>query len=96
MAKLEEVFGISTKPVQSYTEREQVDGKFRRSLLGDDHIVIYGSSKQGKTALRQKHIEDRKCAIVRCSPKSTTESIYQSILREAGAKIEISETKMLC
>ncbi len=93
MPKLEEVFGISSKPVLSYAERDQVDGEFVKALSGDRHIVIYGSSKQGKTALRQKHLPDNKCIIVRCGPKTTPETIYQSILRDAGVTIESLETR---
>jgi hypothetical protein len=57
----------------------------------DHHILIYGASKQGKTALRQKHVDEAKCEIYRCSPKTTQESIYQHILRKADIQIETSE-----
>jgi hypothetical protein len=92
MAKLEEVFGISSKPVLSYVSRPQVDGKFVTALASDRHIVIYGSSKQGKTSLRQKHVPEAECTIIRCSPKSSTESIYSAILRDTGIKIDTIET----
>lgn len=92
-AVLEEVFGISSKPVLSYVERAKVDGRFRDSLVSDRHIVIYGSSKQGKTALRQKHIPDERCTIVRCSPRSNVEQIYQAILRDMGIKITNVESR---
>jgi hypothetical protein len=52
---VESVFGIRARPVRSYVTRSQVDGAFEVGLKTDHHIVIYGSSKQGKTALRQKH-----------------------------------------
>jgi hypothetical protein len=92
MAILDDVFGISARPILSYTEREQVDGNFVRALSSDRHIVIYGSSKQGKTSLRQKHIEDAGCTIVRCGPRTTTEAIYQAILRGSGVTIDVMET----
>lgn len=90
----EQVFGIRTEPVLSYVERANVDGAFEHALKKTDHhIVVYGSSKQGKTALRQKHLDDRKdCAIVRPSPRTTIEGIYSSILRSADIKIETVET----
>lgn len=91
MARLEEVFGIATKPVLSYIERSDVDGSFVDAVGSDHHILIYGASKQGKTALRQKHVDEAKCEIYRCSPKTTPESIYQHILRKAGIQIESSE-----
>ena len=91
--KTEQVFGIRTEPVLSYVERANVDGAFEHALKTDHHIVVYGSSKQGKTALRQKHLDDRKdCAIVRPSPRTTIEGIYSSILRSADIKIETVET----
>ena len=93
MAKLEDVFGISIEPILSYISRPQVDGRFADALNHHHHIVIYGSSKQGKTALRQKHVKDDACTIVRCGPKMTTETIYQALLRDAGVRIKILETR---
>ena len=93
MASLDDVFGISVKPVLSYTERAEVDGLFRDALASDHHIVIYGSSKQGKTALRQKHVKDRECIVVGCGPRMTTAGIYQSVLRQIGVTIETVETE---
>jgi hypothetical protein len=94
VVQLDDVFGISVKPLLSYTERESVDDEFRSSLHGDKHIVIYGSSKQGKTALRQQHLEDDKCVIVSCSPKTTTDGIYRSVLRQSDIRIETFETNV--
>jgi hypothetical protein len=93
MPKLEQVFGISVKPVLSYIERPDVDGRFISAINGPHHIVIYGASKQGKTALRQKHLAEDRCITYRCGLKSLTSSIYQSILRDAGVKLEISDTR---
>lgn len=94
MSKVEEVFGISSKPVLSYVHREHVDGVFRDALNeSDKHVVVYGSSKQGKTALRNRHLNEGEVAVVHCSPASSRTNIYQSILRQAGVKIEVSETK---
>src|SRR4051812_39967971 len=93
MPLLEEVFGIRTKPVLSYTPRDQVDGRFRNALDSDHHIIIYGSSKQGKTALRQTHLPDAQCVIIRCSPKSSVEAIYTSLVRQAGVRITSFESQ---
>jgi hypothetical protein len=92
MPRLEEVFGISVQPVLSYVARPSVDDVFNQARGGDHHIVIYGSSKQGKTALRQKYIPARDCVVVRCGYNSTTQSIYQSILRQAGIRLDVFET----
>ena len=93
MAKLEEVFGISTRPVMSYIARPDVDGRFVNAVTSPHHIVVYGSSKQGKTALRQKHIEESKCEIYRCNPGTKPDVIYQFVLREAGVRIQTTETR---
>jgi hypothetical protein len=90
MATIEEVFGISIKPILSYIERGEVDGKFTAAITSDHHIVIYGSSKQGKTALREKHLSDDDSVVIRASPRQTVEAIYQSMLRQAGITIEVS------
>lgn len=49
--QVSEVFGVNKEMVLSYFTREFVDGKFEQELRGDKHIIIYGSSKQGKSAL---------------------------------------------
>jgi hypothetical protein len=91
--RLEDVFGIRTTPILSYTKRDQVDGRFGDALKSDHHVIIYGSSKQGKTALRQTHLSDKDCIIVRCGPKATVETIYSSIVRQAGVQITTFETE---
>ena len=92
MSKLEEVFGIRSHPVKSYVERSDVDARFRSAVSQDSHIVIYGSSKQGKTALRLKHIPEKSSVVCRGSPNMTTESIYRSVLRQSGIRLETTQT----
>lgn len=93
MPKTDEVFGIRTQLVLSYVVREDVDTRFKDALDSDHHILVYGSSKQGKTSLRQKHLNDRNCLIVRCGPRMSIETLYQSVLRQAGATIQTMETR---
>jgi hypothetical protein len=93
MANVEEVFGIRSKLVLSYLERPEVDQRFLEALKTDHHVVVYGSSKQGKTSLRQKHLKERECIIVRCSPRMSLLSLYQSIVRQSGARIQTIETQ---
>jgi len=92
MAHVEEVFGISLKPILSYVDRETVDGKFQQALKSDNHIVIYGSSKQGKTSLRTKHVKDDECSVINCGPRTTITSLYMSMLRQVGVKVQTTET----
>jgi hypothetical protein len=87
MAKLEEVFGVSAKPVLSYVERDDVDTRFQEALKSDKQIIVYGSSKQGKTALVSKYLPYEKHLLVSLTPKTTVLDIYQTILSNAGIRI---------
>lgn len=91
MPTLQEVFGIRKDPVLSYVERKGVDGVFGQALKTDKHIIVYGSSKQGKTALRQKHMP-KGVVVVRCGPNQDSMAIYSSVLRQVGIQIETFET----
>jgi hypothetical protein len=71
MAKLEEVFGVSAKPIRSYVERNDVDTRFREALESDKQIIVYGSSKQGKTALVSKYLPYDKNLPVSLTPKTS-------------------------
>jgi hypothetical protein len=92
MPRTDAVFGIRTKLVESYIERYAVDTKFREALESDHHVVVYGSSKQGKTSLRQKHLPSSRCLVIRCGPRMTIAGLYQSILRQAGVQLRTAET----
>ena len=50
------VFGVSTEPVLSYIEREEVDNKFLEAIQSGKQVIVYGSSKQGKTALVSRYL----------------------------------------
>lgn len=86
-----DVFGVSNDEIASYIEREDVDAKFLEGLERNKHIIVFGASKQGKTALTNKHISENDFIRVNCSPQSTPIDIYKSILRQLN--IEFEETK---
>jgi hypothetical protein len=88
MAKLAEVFGVSSDAVLSYIARAKIDGLFTSVLNEDKHVVVYGSSKQGKTALVSRYLPYDKNIVVRLSPSTNVEDIYSSILRQCGVEIE--------
>ncbi|PIC65915.1 hypothetical protein CSV78_15205 [Sporosarcina sp. P16a] len=90
---VKDVFGVKKERVLSYYNRENVDMKFEEELKGDKHIVIYGSSKQGKSALVQQHIPEENSITVGCSTAMTTKHIYASLLRQLGIKIISSKEK---
>lgn len=87
MAKLEEVFGVSAKPVRSYVERNEVDNRFRDAVASDKQIIVYGSSKQGKTALVSKYLPYDKNLLVSLTPKTTVLDIYHTVLASSGITI---------
>lgn len=87
MATLDQVFGVSSKPVLSYLERADVDERFRSAVQGDKQIVVYGASKQGKTALVSKHLPYDDHISVSLTPRTTVLDIYQAILSKAGVRI---------
>ena len=93
MAKLEEVFGVSAKPILSYVERDEVDTRFQEALSSDKQIIVYGSSKQGKTALVSKYLPYEANLLVSLTPKTTVLDIYHTILSDAGIRITIGASE---
>jgi hypothetical protein len=93
MAKLEEVFGVTSKQIRSYVEREDIDTRFREALTSGKQIVVYGSSKQGKTALVSKHLPYENHLLVSLTPKTQLIDIYSRILSSAGVKLVASTTE---
>jgi len=86
------VFGVSNDKVESYIQREEVDNKFLEGLGSNKHIIVYGASKQGKTALTNRHLEPKEFIRVDCAPNSTALDLYKSILRQEKIEFEISRT----
>ena len=84
---LKEVFGVSKDPVLSYYQRSSVDTSFTTALNEDKQIVVYGASKQGKTALVSRHLSPSQSIVVQLSPKAEVEDIYKTVLHEAGVQV---------
>ncbi|MNJ33492.1 hypothetical protein D3C77_281780 [compost metagenome] len=93
MTLLSDVFGVSAEPVLSYIARDNIDGLFTTVLEENKHIVVYGASKQGKTALVSRYLPYEDNVVVRLTPNSNVEDIYSSILRQCGVEIEIGSTE---
>lgn len=86
-----EVFGVSNSDVASYIERIDVDARFIEGLQRNKHIIVFGSSKQGKTALTNKHLKEKDFIRINCSPETKPIDVYKSILRQN--KMEFEEEK---
>ncbi|WP_273776784.1 hypothetical protein [Acinetobacter sp. GSS19] len=80
--KLSDVFGVRSKLVKSYIERLEVDNAFKEAITDGNEIVVYGSSKQGKTSLILNNLERDQYVKVECSPQTNRIDIYKSILRQ--------------
>jgi hypothetical protein len=89
----DEVFGISRDLPLNYVDRKNVDEKLIENLTREKHIVIYGSSKQGKTSLRKHCLQESDYIVVQCSNRWSIEDILSNILKRAGFKITQSEKK---
>lgn len=87
------VYGISRDLPLNYVSRPQVDEALVDNLTREKHIVIYGSSKQGKTSVRKHCLKDDDYIIVQCNNKWGIEDILSNILKRAGFKITQSEKK---
>ena len=93
MTKLEDVFGVSGKHIKSYIARNHVDDRLIDALRTDKQVIVYGASKQGKTALVSKYIKYEDNIVVSLSPKFKMEDIYKAILRDAGVLVRTSFTE---
>ena len=87
-----DVFGVRSQLIESYIERNEVDEKFKSALTDGNEVIVYGSSKQGKTFLILKHLKEEDYVKVECSPQTQTIDIYKSILRQLNISYIESET----
>lgn len=81
---LKDVFGISTDvPKYTYVDRQSLDRKFEHYLESQKHIVLHGASKQGKSCLRRKNIDENNCVVVHCAPNMVQlEDVWAAALQQ--------------
>jgi hypothetical protein len=87
--RLEDVFGLNERRnVLSYVTRD-VEREFAKALKNEANnaIVIYGTSKQGKTSLRRSLLPDTSCITLSCTRETGLEAVYREALSQAGASI---------
>ncbi len=90
---IDEVFGINRALPLNYVERTSADSVLINNLARSQHLVIYGSSKQGKTSLRKHCLNEHDYVVIHCSNKWNLEDIHEAILKQAGYEITLSSTK---
>ena len=90
---VDEVFGITRNLPLNYVERPDVDGRLRDELKAAHHVVIYGSSKQGKTSLRKRCMDKNEYILIQCSNRSDIADLHSNILKRAGFEITLSQKR---
>ncbi|WP_460152724.1 hypothetical protein [Pseudomonas sp. S2_B07] len=93
--KTSDVFGVRSQLIESYIERPSVDELFSAALEDKNQVIVYGSSKQGKTSLTLKHLKKDEYVKVECSPQTQAIDIYRSILRQSNITYFESDTQGL-
>lgn len=91
--KVGEVFGINRELPVNYVLRQGIDDKLVENLTRDHHVVIFGSSKQGKTCLRKSCLNDDDYIVVSCQSTMDLKQVHAAILKHAGYEVAESSTK---
>ncbi|STZ77246.1 hypothetical protein [Bergeriella denitrificans] len=91
--KVSDVYGINRDLPLNYVPRSYADTILRESLDRSQHLVIYGSSKQGKTSLRKHNLKHDEYIVIHCSNKWTIQNIHEAILKSAGFELTISSSQ---
>jgi len=91
--KLADVYGISRDLPLNYVTRKSVDDALIENLTRDKHLVIFGSSKQGKTSLRKHCLSDSDYVVIHCSNRWNIDELHTAILKAAGFEITLSNTR---
>ncbi len=84
------VYGITRDVPLNYISRKAVDDEFVNNLSRDKHVVIYGSSKQGKTSLRKHCLKETDFILVQCGNKWTLSDLHNNVLKRAGFQLEVT------
>lgn len=88
-----DVYGISRDLPLNYIERSSADARLIDNLSREKHLVIFGSSKQGKTSLRKHTLADDESIVIHCSNKWQISDIHAAILKKAGFELTQSTSK---
>jgi hypothetical protein len=91
--KVGDVFGIGRDLPLNYQTRDKADTVLVDSLTRDKHLVIYGSSKQGKTSLRKHCLQPEDYITVHCSNKWQLHDLHSTVLKRAGFEVTQSTTR---
>lgn len=84
---IDDVYGISRALPLNYVVRKSVDNILIDNLKRSKHIVIFGSSKQGKTCLRKSCLDTEDYITVHCQNNWNLTNLNAAILKAAGYEI---------
>lgn len=88
---VEDYFGVSQQlRPDAYFDRGHLDEKIRRYLKRDLHLALRGSSKAGKSWLRQRVLPD--AIVVQVRFGHTVVDIYRHVLNALGLTLEVTST----
>ena len=90
--RLENVFGVISGELSTYVARQEIDECFKRTFVQKRQLVIYGSSRQGKTTLLNAHLKPEEKILVQCSPTTSLHDIYKMILKNLEITIQSSSS----
>lgn len=76
----------------NYVERKRVDSRMVSNLSRDKHLVVYGSSKQGKTSLRRHCLQSSDYVEIHCTNKMALRDLNAAILKAAGYTLAQSQS----
>jgi hypothetical protein len=92
---VDDVYGVNRDLPLNYVTRKKVDAEFVVHLAQRHNIVVFGSSKQGKTSLRKACLKESDYIVVSSSNKWSVSQLHASILKQVGFKVDVSSTKTL-
>jgi len=93
LRRLGEVYGVARDLPLNYVPRVTIDGALREALQRDQHIVIHGSSKQGKTSLRKYNLDPDDYVVISCQSKWSLAELHSAVLKKAGFQVEQSAVR---
>lgn len=88
-----DVYGIGRELPLNYVSRKAVDEYFVTNLTREKHVIIYGSSKQGKTSLRKHCLDDNDYIVIHCSNKWGVADLHSAILKRVGYEVTQASTR---
>lgn len=92
--RVAEVYGVVRRGVPlTYVSRPKVDDRFLNEITRDQHIVIYGTSKQGKSSLIITALEDADYVAIQCATNWSKRDLYAAVLKELDVALIESTTR---